>query len=181
MKGNLLNSTLNIKDAVISIESNKFGQFCLMDKSKLQKTVLEKGSLSVAKAKGTKKISKETLKKKLKRLIMKEQSWKRNFKKYSPEKYVDMALKYEKQAETIGKKVSLPKEYVLAILFRELVCYNLRDDVGDIAVMNYFNHQAQLERYQKAKWYQNPFINISAPIPMREDCSTYKFFKQYCK
>lgn len=168
----ILTSTLNIKDGIISTETKKFGQFCLMDKDRLPKKVLEKGSQRVPNAREIKKISKDTLKKKLKKLITKEQGWKRNFKKYSPEKCVDVALKYEKQAETVSKKVNLPKEYVLAILFRELVCYDLTDDAGDIAVMNYFYHQTQLEMYKKAKWHQKLFMDIKAPIPMREDCST---------
>lgn len=63
----ILKSKFNKKDAAISTETKIFGEFCLIDKSKLQKKVLQKGSLSV---------SKTTLINKLDNLIKKEQGWK---------------------------------------------------------------------------------------------------------
>lgn len=54
----ILDSTLNEKDAAISAKTKKFGQFCIMDKSKLSKTMLEKGSFSVSNNKGVKKYQK---------------------------------------------------------------------------------------------------------------------------
>lgn len=102
---------------------------------------------------------------------LKKQGWKRFFKTYGLKKAVDIAIKYKKQAKAVGKKVSLPKEVVLAILFRELICYDIIDDVGNSWVMNYFYYTEQQERYQKASWRERPFIDARPSGVMVDDCS----------
>lgn len=72
----------------------------------------------------------------------------------------------------MAKRLDMPKSLIQAILLREITCIYALDAAVDLAVMNYFEYQRQIEAYMKAPWYSQLFMNITAPIPMRDDSST---------
>ena len=92
---------------------------------------------------------------------------------YSPNKAINIILKYDNYIDDVSKGYGVNKALIQSLLFRELICYDALDVAADKAVMEYFSYKQRLEDYKKTKWYIQ--ILTGAPTPngmMREDCST---------
>ena len=88
------------------------------------------------KATNKNRLSKGQLISKLDKEFAKRFPKKKNFAKRTTKKCVDIVLQYDAIITNVAKILNLPKEMVQSVLFRELACVNLLDDIADGAVTN---------------------------------------------
>lgn len=125
------------------------------------------------KAANKSRLSKSQLISKLDEKFTKEQKALKIIRKRKVKDCVNIVLQYDAVITNVSKVMNMPKELVQSVLFRELACLKLDDDIADNMVINYYSYQEELEIYMKMSWYKQLFIGMpSTTAPMKTDSST---------
>ena len=86
---------------------------------------------------------------------------------------LDIIKQYDDKIIETSNSLLMPKEYVQAVLFRELMWIDPLDDYADYCVEATYAYLHQVEQYNKSAWYVQMFTQYpDCPIPYKEDSST---------
>ncbi|PEY35752.1 hypothetical protein CN354_15135 [Bacillus cereus] len=91
----------------------------------------------------------------------------------TPEEAIDIIVKYDKLLTNVSQIYSMRKAMIQSVLFRELFCYGVDDQIGDGLVKTYFEFKEDYEKWEKLP----DAVKIITPPPvaspvMKEDSST---------
>lgn len=169
----ILSSKFDKDNKKISTTTSTFGEFCLINKKELSESEIKTNLIKLPKSrKTTKKITKKSLEKKLIKLVKKDQGKKYYVRTYTAEEALELIFKYDQPITSMANRLQMPKALIQGILLREITCIYIADDMADLAVMNYFTYEQNLDTYMKLPWYLKIGMIIEVPSPMRNDSST---------
>ena len=164
---------LEIQGLIVSFETMGDGYFAVLTENEkaVKNTIYKKVKLSKNTVVNDKeKKLKSQLKKQSKKDIGEK---KQKLKKYTSDEAVDIILKNDDFVDEASTDYKINKALIQALLFRELTCYDARDDVADSMVIEYFVYKERLEAYMKAPWWKQLIMGSPTPsYPIRDDCST---------
>jgi len=121
-------------------------------------------------------ISEYELKNKLEELVSKHLNfveYNKNIGFYSTSESIDIVLKHDRIISEASNRLSVQKELIQTVLFKEIRMYDTRDVAADSFVMNYFSWKEEMELYMESPWYIKLLVEApKQPFPASQDSST---------
>ncbi|MCD8096071.1 MAG: hypothetical protein LUE12_08100, partial [Ruminococcus sp.] len=96
----------------------------------------------------------------------------KNIGYYSTLDCINILYEYDELITQLSNQYLIPKAAIQSILLRELRCYDIRDDIADLLVMQQFTYQYLVDIYNNAEWWEQSLMKYpDMPIPYKEDSS----------